>query len=135
MDFKKFLTIGIAVSIAANAIDFVVQGKLLGSFYAQAPFRQDMNFAWLIVGDIVAAFVFTWFYLAVAGSFASGVSGGATMGFYTGVLVNFPAAIFMHLMIQGIPYYLAWIWIFYGVFWYVCAGAIAGALNKQQVVG
>jgi hypothetical protein len=131
MDFRKFLTIGIAVSIAANVIDFVVQGNLLRGYYAMAPFRQDTNVVWMVIGDSVAAFVFAWFYLAVAGSFAPGLAGGATMGFYTGVLVNFPAAIFMHLMFQGVPYFLAWIWVAYGIFWYVCAGSIAGALNKR----
>ena len=131
MDFKKFLTIGIAVGIAANAFDFVVHGNLLADFYARPPFRQDVRIGWMILSDLVAAFVFAWFYLVVAGSFAPGVSGGATMGFYTGVLVNFPAAIFMYLMFQGFPYFLSWIWIVYGVFWYVCAGAIAGAIGKR----
>ena len=131
MDFKKFLTIGIAVGIVANLLDFLVHGHLLTDFYAHSPFRQDTNVAWMVIGDFVAAFVFAWFYLVVAGSFAPGVSGGATMGFYTGVLVNFPAAIFMYLMFEGFPYFLSWIWIVYGVAWYVCAGAIAGALNKR----
>ena len=131
MDFKKFLTIGIAVGIAANLIDFAVHGNLLADFYSHPPFRQDVNVGWMILGDLVAGFVFAWFYLAVAGSFAPGVSGGATMGFYTGVLVIFPAAIFMHLMFEGFPYYLSWIWIFYGIAWYVCAGVIAGAINRR----
>jgi len=43
MDFKKFLTIGLAVGVVANVIDFVVHGSLLASFYAHAPFRQDVN--------------------------------------------------------------------------------------------
>ena len=131
MDFKKFFTIGLAIGIVVNVMDFVVQGNLLAGFYRQAPFRQENMIGWMILGDFVAAFVFAWFYLAVAGSFAPGVSGGATMGFYSGVLVNFPAAIFMYLMFQGFPYFLSWIWIVYGIFWYVCAGAIAGALNKR----
>jgi hypothetical protein len=131
MDLKKLFTIGLTVGIAANVIDFVVHGQLLASYYAQPPFRQDTNPGWLVLGDFVGAFVFAWFYLAVAGSFAPGVSGGATMGFYTGVLVIFPSAIFMHLMFQGFPYYLSWIWIGYGVVYYVCAGAIAGGLNTR----
>ena len=90
MDFKKFLTIGIAVGIAANVIDFVVHGNLLAAFYMHPPFRQDITIGWIILSDFVAGFVFAWFYLAVASSFAPGVPGGATMGFYTGVLVIFP---------------------------------------------
>jgi hypothetical protein len=131
MDFKKFLAIGIAVGVAENVIDFFVHGKLLADLYTHPPFRQDIRFGWMILSDFVAAFVFAWFYLAVAGSFAPGVPGGATMGFYTGVLLIFPAAILMHLMFEGIPYYLSWIWIFYTVAWYICAGAIAGAINRR----
>ena len=131
MDFRKLIAIGFAVGIAANAIDFVVHGNLLASFYAHPPFRQDVNPGWMILGDFIAGFVFAWFYLAVAGSFAPGVPGGMTMGFYTGVLMIFPAAIFMHLMFEGFPYYLSWIWVFYVVVLYVCAGAIAGAINKR----
>ena len=131
MDFKKFLAIGLAVGIAANIADSLVHGQLLADFYAHPPFRQGVNPGWMILGDLVAGFVFAWFYLAVAGSFAPGVPGGATMGFYTGVLVIFPSAIFMHLMFEGFPYFLSWIWIVYGVAWYVCAGAIAGAISKR----
>jgi hypothetical protein len=131
MDFKKFLAIGLAVGIAANIADSLVHGQLLADFYAHPPFRQGVNPGWMILGDLVAGFVFAWFYLAVAGSFAPGLTGGATMGFYTGVLVIFPAAIFMYLMFEGFPYYLSWIWIVYTVAWYVCAGAIAGAINGR----
>jgi len=131
MDFKKCLTIGVVVGIVVNVLDFVVQGNLLASYYAQPPFRQDNTVAWMVLGDFVAAFVFAWVYLKVAGSFAPGPAGGATMGFYAGVLVSFPGSIFMHLMFQGFPYALSWIWTIYGIAWYVIAGAIAGALNKR----
>jgi hypothetical protein len=131
MDFRKFLAIGLAVGIAAYIIDVLVHGQLLADFYTHPPFRQGVNPGWMILTDFVAAFVFAWFYLAVAGSFAPGVSGGATMGFYTGVLLIFPAAILMYLMFEGFPYYLSWVWMFYTVAWYVCAGAIAGAINRN----
>lgn len=131
MDFRKFLAIGLTVGIAANLVDFLVHGQLLADLYSHPPFRQGVNPGWMILSDFVAAFVFAWFYLAVAGSFAPGVPGGVTMGFYTGVLLIFPAAILMYLMFEGIPYYLAWIWIFYTIAWYVCAGAIAGAISKR----
>ncbi len=37
----------------------------------------------------------------------------------------------MHLMFQGFPYRLSWIWIVLGIAWYVISGAIAGALNRK----
>ncbi|MEW5983663.1 MAG: hypothetical protein AB1806_15010 [Acidobacteriota bacterium] len=131
MNLKKLLTIGVVVGIVANVFDYVVHGTLLASYYTQAPFRQDANMAWMVLGNFVAAFVFTWVYLKVAGSFSPGVAGGATMGFYAGVLVNFPAWIFVHLIFQNVPYSLAWIWVVLGIVFYVIAGAIAGAMNKK----
>jgi hypothetical protein len=131
MDFKKCLTIGVVIGIVANVLDFVVQGNLLASYYSQPPFRQDNVIAWMVVGDFMAAWVFAWVYLKVAGSFPPGPVGGAAMGFYAGVLVSFPGAIFMHLMFQGFPYALSWIWVGYGIVWYVVAGAIAGAMHKR----
>lgn len=131
MNLRKLVTIGVVVGIVANVLDFVVHGNLLASYYTLAPFRQDVGPTWMVIGDFVTAFVFAWVYLKVAGSFAPGVPGGVTMGFYAGVLVNFPTAIFMHLMFQGFPYRLSWIWIALGIVWYVIAGAIAGALNRK----
>jgi hypothetical protein len=131
MNVKKCLTIGLVLGVVANVIDFIVQGNLLAGFYSGAPFRQDTNIAWMILGDFVAAFVFTWVYLKVAPAFAAGPAGGATMGFYAGVLVTFPANIFLHLMIANFPYGLSWIRTGYGIVWYVLLGAIAGAMNRK----
>ena len=85
----------------------------------------------VLVSNVVAGLVFAWVYLKVAGSFASGVSGGATMGFYAGVLVNFPSAIFLSVVLQNFPYALSWLWVVAGIVFYVIAGAIAGALNRR----
>jgi hypothetical protein len=131
MNVKKFLMIGLVIGVVANVLDFIVQGNLLAGYYMQPPFRQDSQIAYLVIGDFVASFVFTWVYLKVAGSFAAGMAGGVTMGFYAGVLLGFPTNIFLHLTIAGFPYGLAWIWTIYTIIWYVIAGAIAGAMNKK----
>ena len=131
MNLKKCLTIGLVLGVVANVIDFVVQGNLLANYYAAPPFSQENNIVWLVVGDFVAALVFTWVYLRFAGAVPTGAAGGATFGAYAGVLVNFPTHIFLHLLIQGFPYALSWIWTIYGIVWYILLGAIAGAMNKR----
>ena len=131
MNLKKCLIIGIVVAMVAVAFDVIVHGVLLAGYYTQAPFRQDSNLAWMIVSNIFAGMVFAWVYLKVAGSFAPGVSGGVTMGFYAGVLVNFPSAIVLNLVLQNFPYALSWLWVIAGIVFYVVAGAVAGALNKK----
>lgn len=131
MNVQKCLTATVAVGVVANILDFVVQGNLLAGYYAGGPFRQDAPMGWFIFGDFVAAAVFVWFYDRVKASFAGGPAGGATFGFYAGVLASFPAYIFFHLMIKDVPYALSWIWTVYGIAWAVIAGAVAGAIYKK----
>jgi hypothetical protein len=131
MNIKKCLIIGIVVGIVGVVFDAVVHGGLLANYYTQAPFRQDTSMAWVIVSNVAAGLVFAWVYLKVAGSFAPGVSGGITMGFYAGVLVNFPSAILLNVLLQNFPYALSWSWVVAGIVFYVMAGAIAGALNRK----
>jgi hypothetical protein len=131
MDLKKWLTIGLVLGVVANAIDVVVQGFLLAGYYAGPPFRQENNIVWLVIGDFVSALVFTWIYLTFARAVEPGAAGGAKIGAYAGVLVNFPTNIFLYLLIAGFPYTLTWIWTIYGIAWYVVLGAVAGAMNKR----
>ena len=128
---NKWLVIGIVVAIVGIVFDVIVPGSLLAGYYTQAPFRQDASMAWMTVSNLVAGLVFAGVYLKVAGSFAPGVSGGAMMGLYAGVLVNFPSAIVLNLIVQGFPYALSWSWVASGIVFYVVAGAIAGGLNRK----
>jgi hypothetical protein len=131
VDVKKWLTIGLTLGVVANVLDAVVQGTVLAGYYAGPPFSQENRIAWLVVGDFIAALVFAWIYLRLAPRTPAGAAGGAIFGLYAGVLVNFPKNIFLHLLIQGFPYALSWIWTFYGIVWYVILGAIAGAMNRK----
>ncbi len=131
MNVQKLLTATVAVGVVANVIDYVVQGNVLAGYYTQAPFRQDMQLPWLIFGDFVFALVFVWVYDRVYSGFGGGLAGGAAYGFYAGVLMNFPVWIFMHLLISGFGYGLAWIWTIYGIVAAVILGALAGAVYKK----
>jgi hypothetical protein len=113
-------------------LDFIVQGNVLAGMYASIPiFATNPPIAWLVVGDFVAAFVFAWVYLRFAASVPAGPVGGATFGFYAGVLVSFPQFIFLHLLLNGFPYSVAWIWTVWTIIWYVALGAVAGLMNKR----
>ena len=65
--------------------------------------RGLFRLAWVAVSNIVAGFIFAWAYLKVARSFSPGVSGGAMMGLFAGVLINCPSAIVLNLVIQDFP--------------------------------
>ena len=135
MNWTRGLLATLAAGIVGNVLDAVVHGWYFQqNFYDKNPtlFRADMPLPWLIVGDFVAALVLVWVFDRVMSSFAAGAGGGAKFGFYAGVLVWFPGAIYMNMMFNGFSYQLAWMWIIYGVIWYVIVGAVVGATYKKS---
>lgn len=135
MNVKKLLLAALVVGVVANVLDFIVHGQILsGPYYSQLTglFRQDMPMAWLIIGDFVWALVFVWVYSRVYSSFSGGAKGGATYGLYAGILLNFPANLFMSVMFVGFPYGLAWIWVVWGIIAAVINGTVAGAIYKKE---
>ncbi len=134
MNLAKLVVATVVVGIVLNVWDFLVHGTLLqGMYYSQLPnlFRPDMPSGWAVLGDFVFALVWVWVYDRVYASFGGGVRGGATFGFYAGVLLNFPMWIFTHLMLVDFPYSLSWWWIGTGIVIGVIAGAVTGALYKK----
>ena len=135
MKSSRFWIAVLVAGLVCNALDFVVQGKLLNdAFYAKIDsMRQDANPAWFVFGDFVGVLVLAWVFDRVAAVFAAGAKGGACAGLLLGVLVNFPAWHFIGLTFKGVPYALVWINTLYGIAWYVIAGAILAALMKKAV--
>lgn len=133
MNSKALLKLGIVIGILMNAFDLVVQGVLLAGLYTAPVFRKpEDEIVYLLLTDFVAAFVFVWLYLKLGSATGPGVAGGATFGFYAGVLYSFPMFYAMHLLFNGYSFELAWINTVYQVLVYVIMGATAGALNKAQ---
>jgi uncharacterized membrane protein YeaQ/YmgE (transglycosylase-associated protein family) len=133
MNVKKFLLAVLAVGIVMNVLDGVVHGALLKGWYDTLTFfKKDTSPAWFIIMDFINALVLVWVYEKVKTSFAQGPAGGALFGFYAGVLLNFPTVIGMFIMINGIPYGLAWLWTIMGIVWYTIAGVVIGLIYKPK---
>jgi hypothetical protein len=132
MNWSALLKLGVVTGVVLNVLDFIVQGNLLAGMYAASPaFRTTTDIIpYLVAGDFVAAFVFCWAFLKLGRATGTGAAGGATFGFYAGVLVGFPTYIFMHLLITGVPYSMAWVMTVWQVIAYVAIGAVAGAMHK-----
>ncbi len=122
--------------VVMNVLDFILQEVLFaGPVYQRyaGVFRQEPSLMpFYILGDFVAVLVIAWFYLRVRGSFASGIKGGALFGFYVGIVMSFPMFHFLHLLIEGFPYWVAWVMTVYGVCWGVILGAVLGKLMEQK---
>src|SRR5437868_2526760 len=102
MDFKVFVKLGIVTGVLMNAFDVIVQGMVMGGMYTAPVFRKpEEEIVYLVLADFAAAFVFVWVYLKIGSATGPGVAGGATFGFYAGVLYSFPMFYAMHLLFNG----------------------------------
>ena len=136
MDLKALLKIGIAAGVLMNALDIIVQGTLMAGLYTAPVFRNpEEEIVYLVLTDFVAAFVFAWIYLKLGSATGPGVAGGATFGFYAGMLYSLPMFYAMHLLFNGYTFELAWLNTAYQIIVYVIIGATAGALNKARPGG
>ncbi len=127
MQYGRILKTALAVGIAVNVFDFLVNGMLLMSWMENLPImRQDASIPLLIVGDFIASLVLVLVYAKVRGSFGEGPKAGASFGFYIGVVANFPTWIFAYLLFNGMTYQAAWVMTIVGIVWTMVAGAVAG---------
>ncbi|MGA9407604.1 MAG: hypothetical protein WBW71_10770 [Bacteroidota bacterium] len=131
---KFWLAVGVA-GVALNILDIILQGMVMQNlYYAKHAdvFNQATNPVWFVVGDFLSIFILVWVYDKVAGSFSSGWKGGAMFGLYTGILINFPTWIFVHLwLLKGFSYHFAWFSTIYGIVWTVIAGALIAIIYKK----
>ena len=135
MNVAKLVVAWLVVGVVMNALDLLVHGVALGSYYAQLTFmRQDVSPAWFVLMDFVVALVFVVVYDRLYATPTRRAGRGAAFGFWTGLLLNFPAGISMNLMFKGFPYWLAWVWIASGLVTLTIAGAVAGALYAKRAV-
>lgn len=133
MKLQNLLLATAVVGVVFNIYDFVVHGLLLaGTYEGIAAMRTDTPLIWMIVGDFVFALVFVWFYDRVYDSFGGGTAGGARFGMYLGVVMAFPAMLFMPLMIVGFPYGLGWVWVATTIIAGVIGGAVAGTVYRKE---
>ena len=134
MKSSKFWISVLVAGVVVNILDFLLQGMLMEKMYYSRHmdvFIMTANPIWYILGDFVSVFVLAWVYDKVSSSFASGWMGGAMYGLYAGVLVNFPAWLFLHLFIRGFGKKIALFSTVYGIVWAVIAGAIIVAVYKK----
>ena len=133
MKSARFWLAAFAGGLVLNVLDFLLHGMILHSYYGAMPelFNPQGNPVSFILGDFVFALVVTWVYDRVYSSFGGGPKGGATYGFYAGVLTSFPVWFFMHLMFKGWPMDLSVIWTINGIVWGVILGAVIGAVYKK----
>lgn len=132
MNWSKAILAGVAGGIVMTLADYVMHGIIMANTYIRYPvFRQDdagVHY-FFFVGIMVAIMVAILFGKTRA-AWAEGVMGGATFGFFVG-LVAFFTNFYHPLVIEGFPYYLSWCWGGINVISFVVLGAVLGAMMKK----
>lgn len=134
MNWSKAVIAGVAGGIANAVFGFITHGLLLGKTYESMPtiFRQDANPMWFPVINIVIGIAGAMLFARTRNSWADGTKGGATFGFFVG-LIAFTSMFYTPLVHAGFPYYLTWCWGTIGLLGWMIWGAVAGNLYKRSM--
>ena len=110
MNWTKILLSGIVGGVFMNIADFVMHGVILGNTYMKHTevFSQvQANPLLFLVISLLMSFFAALLFAKTRDSWAGGWKGGATFGFFLG-LVFFFAQFGPTLVIDSFPYHLSW---------------------------
>ena len=134
MNWTRVLIAGVVAGIATNVADFVMHGMIMANTYMKYPqvFTQTQtNPAWFTLVALCLSLAAAILFAKTRLSWAAGWMGGATYGFFLG-LVGFWTSFYHPLTIDGFPYYLAWCWGGIAMIDAVVAGCVYGAIIKRS---
>ncbi len=131
MNWNKILTIGVGGGFILWLYNFVMHGMVMGNTYLKySLFRQDGNPLWFLLVFVLTAVFAAMLFIKTRKAWGAGPKGGATFGFWMGLISYFPMFI-SPLTISGFPYYLAWCWGAISLIGWVILGAVAGWFVKK----
>lgn len=133
MNWMKAVIAGVVGGIAVNLYSWLMHGIIMSATYTKydTVFTQGDGsplpfFAIAITVGIAGGILFA----KTRSSWAEGLMGGATFGFYLG-LVSFFSQFYNALVIADFPYYLSWCWGGISLGGWVLFGVVASLLYKE----
>jgi hypothetical protein len=133
MNWTHVLRAGVVAGIVTNLADFVMHGMIMANTYVKYPqvFSQTQaNPLWFLLVALCLGLSAAILFGKSRSSWAAGWKGGATFGFFLG-LVGFWTGFYNPLVIDGFPYYLCWCWGGITMIDSLLAGCVLGALIKR----
>jgi hypothetical protein len=133
MNWTRVLLGGLLAGIVTNLSGWVMHGMIMADTYKKYDqvFSQTGANPAKFFAVAIAVAVFTAILFAkTRASWAEGVKGGVTFGFWLGMAVFF-ANFYYPLVIAGFPYYLGWCWGGIRLIEGLIGGAVLGAIIKR----
>lgn len=134
MNWSRILLAGIAAGIATNIADFVMHGMIMRQTYmrySEVFSQTPANPLWFALVAICICLAAALLFGRTRTSWGPGAVGGASFGFYVGLLGFFPG-FYQALVIEGFPYYLSWCWGGINMIDSLIAGAVLGLVIKRE---
>ncbi len=132
MNIKRFIIASIVVFIVIQAIDWLVHGVLLATWYQEIKglWRTDMmDYMWIMMlGSLFFSFMFV--FIFTKGYEEKGIVEGGRYGLFIGLLMTVSGMLGAYAM-YPIPFGLAMIWLAYGIIEMVIAGMVTAAIYRK----
>ena len=133
MNWSKAILAGVVAGIVKTLADYVMHGVIMADAYAKYPaFTQEESGVhyFFLVGISIAIFAAILFG-KTRSAWAEGTRGGATFGFFLG-LVFFFDPFYRPLVMEGFPYHLAWCQGGIQLIGFTISGAVLGLMMKRD---
>jgi hypothetical protein len=133
MNWTRVFLAAVIGGVAMWLASFVLHGLVMGNTYMKYPdvFTQEAaNPAMFLLIEFLVAFPAAVIFAKTRSSWAAGVGGGLTYGFWLGLFGGF-AQFFSPLVMEGFPYYMAWCWFGINILVALVLGVVFGAMIKR----
>lgn len=133
MNWSKILVGGVAAGIVMSVVEFVMHGVIMRSTYEGYPdvFRADASPVYFVFVAVCVAIAAAILFARSRACWGEGAKGGATYGFFVGLLAFF-TFFYNPLVFEGYPYYLAWCGGSITLIAIVISGSVLGLVIKKS---
>jgi hypothetical protein len=132
MNWMKVFITGIVGGVVIWLYNYLMHGLIMGDSYDKyGIFRDDASPVFFVLAFVFIALAGALLFAKTRNSWADGLKGGITFGFFVGLIIFFLQ--FMNvLVIKGFPYHLSWCWGGIELIGWLVFGAVAGLLIKKE---
>ena len=132
MNWMKVFITGIVGGIVVWLYSYLMHGLIMAKTYEKHEiFRDDASPVFYLLAMVFIAISGALLFAKTRNSWADGLKGGITFGFFVGLIIFFSQ--FMNVLVfKGFPYHLSWCWGGIEIIGWLIFGAVAGLLIKKS---